>query len=112
MATGFVGTYVFISKAAGFKDEGALLVWQWEGEDALSRGYRFRIDLAQPIARAKDCAGLLGERATFANPAQGVLWHGIVTRLQQMDEDSQYRYFQILLEPQWTLARLDHTSRV
>src|SRR5690606_21402380 len=106
------GAYVFTSKDAGFSDERTLLVWQWEGEDALSRGYRFRIDLALPVDDPMTYPPLLGERATFSNVAKGVRWHGIVTRMQQTGKDHQYRYFQVLLEPRFTLTRLDRTSRV
>lgn len=112
MANDSAREYVFTSEVEAFKDEQKLLVWKWKGEDALSRGYCFCIDLAQPIDDPTHCMPLLGERATFANNAQGFRWHGIVTSLQQLNEDAQYRYIQVLLEPQWSIARLDHTSRV
>lgn len=108
----FNDIYAFTSEVAAFKHERALLVWKWEGEDALSRGYCFRIDLAQPIEKTDSCMHLLGERATLSNTAQGVRWHGIITQLQQMGEDAQYRYLRVTLEPQWSIARLDHTSRI
>ncbi|PWF24796.1 type VI secretion system Vgr family protein [Corticimicrobacter populi] len=112
--TAFEGAYVFTSQAQGFDEQDKLRVWQWDGEDALSRGYRFVIDLAQAMGDEDSCAPLLGTRATFAHadPVQGVRWHGIVTRLEQTGQDSQYRYLRVTLEPQWVLARLDLASRV
>jgi len=112
--TAFEGAYIFTSQAQGFDEQEKLRVWQWDGEDALSRGYRFVIDLAQAMGDEDSCAPLLGTRATFAHadPAQGVRWHGIVTRLEQTGQDSLYRYLRVTLEPQWVLARLDLASRV
>lgn len=104
--------YFFKSEAQNFSDAKKLLVWQWEGEDGLSKGYCFHIDLAQPITDTSPTDPLLGVRATLYNEDQNVKWHGIVTSLAYTGQDDKYRYFRVSLEPQWVLAKLDHTSRV
>jgi|GEM_PF-6025170 len=112
--------YLFTSTATEFRDENALLVWRWEGTDALSEGYCFHINLAQrikdvndnPIENLVSPRVILGKRATFFNPKQKFKWHGIVSRMTELGSDTSFRYVRVSLEPKWVLGRLDHTSRI
>ena len=91
-----------------------LLVASWQGEDVLSRPYRFEVVLAS-------LAPLLNEEAMLGAPARLTLfdplgaahpYHGIVTLVELLDADELYHYCRVVLEPRVTRLRLQRFSEI
>ena len=85
----------------------ALLVCSWQGEEALSRPYRFDVQLAS-LDPLLDDEAMLGKPATLTLfDAQGLPqpYHGVVSAVEQLDSDDRYFYFRVVLEPRMALLR-------
>ncbi|MGX5795658.1 type VI secretion system Vgr family protein [Pseudomonas sp. E2-15] len=91
-----------------------LLVASWQGEDLLSRPYRFEVVLAS-------LAPLLNEDAMLGVPAHLTLfdtlgaahpYHGIVTSVEVLDADELYHYCRVVLEPRMSRLRLQRFSEI
>nr|WP_314488880.1 type VI secretion system Vgr family protein [uncultured Pseudomonas sp.] len=92
----------------------SLLVASWQGEDVLSRPYRFEAVLAtgNPLF---DEDAMLGQPACLTLfDAQGAAhpYHGIVTQVEQLDSDDLYHYSRVVLEPRMTRLRLQRFSEI
>lgn len=91
-----------------------LLVSSWQGQDVISRPYRFEAVLASTNPLIDEDA-LLGQSAclTFCDAA-GTMhnYHGLVTQVQKLDSDDRYSYCQVVLEPRLTRLRLQRFSEV
>lgn len=114
MLTEYDTTDALATFRSGVADPDLFLVHKWTGEEAVSRPYRFEIDLASRADNI-DLNGLLGSRATLTirgTEEQDLPWHGIVTELRQTRRDETYAYYRAVLEPQLALLRLFRLSRV
>lgn len=98
----------------GLADPDLFLVTRWSGEEAVSRPYRFEIELAS----ARDDINLeelLGARATLSvldAQERWLPWHGIITELRQTHRDDGFAHYRAVLEPQMALLRMFRLSRV
>lgn len=84
-----------------------LLVEKWKGEEEISKPYRFEIDLACEDMTF-DAQTLLGKPATISLVnANGEMepYHGVVTSVVELNADSHYSYFQVVLEPRLALLK-------
>lgn len=84
-----------------------LLVEKWKGEEEISKPYRFEIDLACEDMTF-DAQTLLGKPATISLVnANGEMepYHGVVTSVAELNADSHYSYFQVVLEPRLALLK-------
>ena len=82
-------------------------VQQWQGEDKLSKPYRFTLRLATKNSLLND-ESLLGERGVltfFEELAAPHTYHGVVTEVAYLDSDAIYHYYQVILEPRVTKLR-------
>lgn len=98
----------------GLADPDLFLVTRWSGDEAVSRPYRFEIELASAQDNI-DLEGLLGARATLSvldAQERWLPWHGIITELRQTHRDEGYAHYRAVLEPQLALLRLFRMSRV
>ncbi|EPJ84409.1 Rhs element Vgr protein [Pseudomonas sp. CFII64] len=83
------------------------LVLDWQGEEALSRPYRFEVRVASRDP-ALDDEVMLGRRASlYITDAQGLAqpYHGVVTDVEQLDSQGEYFFFRLVLEPRMVLLR-------
>ena len=98
----------------GLADPDLFLVTRWSGEEAVSRPYRFEIELAS--ARDDiDLEELLGARATLSvldAQERWLPWHGIITELRQTHRDDGLAHYRAALEPQIARLRMFRLSRV
>jgi type VI secretion system secreted protein VgrG len=100
-------------RCAGFAPN-AFLVSRWEGQEAVSRPYRFEIevacadhDIALPL--------LLGARATletYSPEGKPLPWHGVITQVSHTGLDEDYAFYRVVLEPQLALLSQFRASRV
>lgn len=91
-----------------------LLVASWQGEDVLSRPYRFEAVLATTNPLFDEDA-MLGQTACltlFDTLGIGHPYHGIVTQVEQLDSDDLYHYCRVVLEPRMTRLRLQRFSEI
>jgi len=91
-----------------------LLVLDWQGEEAISRPYRFEIRLASTSALLDDEL-MLGEPATLTITDSSSLphpYHGVVTDVEQLDGNGDYYFFRVVLEPRMALLRQFQFSEI
>lgn len=89
-------------------------VQQWQGEDKLSKPYRFTLRLATKNSLLND-ESLLGERGVltfFEELAAPHTYHGVVTEVAYLDSDAIYHYYQVILEPRVTKLRHFYFSEI
>lgn len=89
-------------------------VQQWQGEDKLSKPYRFTLRLATKNSLLDD-ESLLGERGVltfFEELAAPHTYHGVVTEVAYLDSDAIYHYYQVILEPRVTKLRHFYFSEI
>lgn len=89
-------------------------VQQWQGEDKLSKPYRFTLRLATKNSLLND-ESLLGERGVltfFKELAASHTYHGVVTEVAYLDSDAIYHYYQVILEPRVTKLRHFYFSEI
>ncbi len=89
-------------------------VQQWQGEDKLSKPYRFTLQLATKNSLLND-ESLLGERGVltfFEELAAPHTYHGVVTEVAYLDSDAIYHYYQVILEPRVTKLRHFYFSEI
>lgn len=89
-------------------------VQQWQGEDKLSKPYRFTLRLATKNSLLHD-ESLLGERGVltfFEELAVPHTYHGVVTEVAYLDSDAIYHYYQVILEPRVTKLRHFYFSEI
>ena len=89
-------------------------VQQWQGEDKLSKPYRFTLRLATKNSLLND-ESLLGERGVltfFKELAAPHTYHGVVTEVAYLDSDAIYHYYQVILEPRVTKLRHFYFSEI
>lgn len=92
----------------------AIRVFDWKGEEALSRPYRFEVRLVSRDSTLDDEA-MLGKPATLAiTDAQGLpqVYHGVVTDVEQLDDNGAYFFFRVVLEPRMALLRQFRFSEI
>lgn len=102
-------------------ENNALVVWKWQGREALSDTYRFEIDLVTENLTL-NYRELLGCRARLQVHGQGrSTWHGVLTQVllsgvetagEEMAGVKNYMYLRVTLEPQMALLRHEVVSRV
>ena len=89
-------------------------VQQWQGEDKLSKPYRFTLRLATKNSLLND-ESLLGERGVltfFEELAASHTYYGVVTEVAYLDSDAIYHYYQVILEPRVTKLRHFYFSEI
>lgn len=100
-------------RCTGFAPD-AFLVSRWEGREAVSRPYRFEIEVAC-AERDIPLPNLLGARATlevYLPDGRALPWHGVITQAAHTGLDDDYALYQLVLEPQLALLAQFRASRV
>jgi len=92
----------------------SLLVASWQGEDVLSRPYRFEAVLAtsNPLFDEDTMLGQSARLILFDAQGVGHPYHGIVTQVEQLDSDDLYHYSRVVMEPRMTRLRLQRFSEI
>ncbi|CAM2879419.1 type VI secretion system Vgr family protein [Pseudomonas fluorescens] len=91
-----------------------LLVARWQGEDVLSRPYRFEVVLASlnPLLNEDAMLGAPAHLTLFDTLGAAHPYHGIVTSVELLDADDLYHYCRVVLEPRITRLRQQRFSEI
>ena len=91
-----------------------LLVARWQGEDVLSRPYRFEVVLASlnPLLNEDAMLGAAAHLTLFDTLGTAHPYHGIVTSVELLDADDLYHYCRVVLEPRITRLRQQRFSEI
>ncbi|WP_174996207.1 type VI secretion system Vgr family protein [Pandoraea iniqua] len=111
MADPEVGDVVVCTLVCKGFDPQTFYVSQWRGEEALSRSYRFDVEVGSRDSRLV-LERLRGTRATLTLMAAGgrhTPYHGVLTQAAVIGDDDHYTYYRFVLEPR--LARLRQFRR-
>lgn len=92
----------------------AMHVSSWQGEEVMSRPYRFEVFLATDH-QGLDDEVMLGKPACltfFDNQGLPHPYHGVVTEVEQLDGDSLYCHYRAVLEPRMVLLSQYRSSDI
>jgi len=104
-------TFAFGSRAC---PEAGFQVVRFEGEEALGRCYRFRIELASE-RQDLDPAALVGGRATLRmlrRERPELAFHGVVARFRQLHQAPPFCFYEAVLVPRLHLLSLSRHNQV
>ena len=104
-------TFAFGSRAC---PEAGFQVVRFEGEEALGRCYRFRIELASE-RQDLDPAALVGGRATLRmlrRDRPELAFHGVVARFRQLHQAPPFCFYEAVLVPRLHLLSLSRHNQV
>lgn len=106
--------YIATFTCAGFASE-TFLVSQWEAKEEVSQLYVVDITLATECKNL-EVDTIINAAATFSlhdgkNMDKTKCYHGIVTEVDQMDSDSYYAYYRVVIQPRFAqLARYSYSD--